>query len=235
LGKVVGNWFEGAIRVLERFAAVPHDGAQVRNVGRRKWAAIGGDGAGTGAAVGVVVVEDGKFSVGGNLELNANEAFVEKKAVGFPAGVLRGDVLCGAAGAIIGAENGVGAARGIEALLDVRRSDAPRIARLVAGNATPAIRADVLKESVLRSIGRSTKIQIRKPSFRIGKLLIARYKNVDATCYQNSSRPKNGEGCQESNLETSRRAVRLTGVWNKRNVCLLRLDRVISHAHETFP
>src|SRR5438552_8392006 len=130
--KVFGDRHEGAVGVLECFAAIPHHRAEEKEICCRQWAPIGRDRRGARAAVGIVIVQYCKLGVRGDLLLNANQALIEEQAVSLPAGGLRRHVLRRAAGAVVWPKDGIGAVRGLETRLNMSWNYGPGVACLMA-------------------------------------------------------------------------------------------------------
>ena len=176
--EVKGDWLKLAGRVFESFAAIPHDRAEEGQIGGGQRTTVFGDGARAGAAIGIVIVEHGEFGGGRNRHFHSDESFGQQQIVRLAAGVFRGNVLHGATGAVIGAEDGIGAMGQVETHLNVRRDHRPGVAGLVAGDAAAAVGAQVLEERVLGRVRGPAKIQIGEAPIGIGELLKSRYELI---------------------------------------------------------
>ena len=123
--------------------------------------------------------------------LDADETLVEKKTVRAAPGFDCGDVLSGAAGAVIGAEDGVGAARGVETILDVRGSYRPSVAGLVASDAAAAVRTNIEEEGIFGHVGGAAKVEIGEAAVRVFEFLIGGDEEAETGGGENSTGEKN--------------------------------------------
>ena len=171
VSQIVIDRLECAVGILKGFASVPHDGAEKRNVGGRQRATISRNRRGAIAAVRVVAIENGELRIGRDLLFDADETLAQEQTVGVAPGVLGGNILGGATGAVVGPEDRIGAASGVEPRLNMRRGHGPSVAGLVTSDAPPSVRSQVLEKGVVFRIGRAAGVEVSKTPFGIRELL----------------------------------------------------------------
>ena len=157
--------------------AIPHDGGQKSQVRRRQRSAINRHDAGgrtvraevgeAGNRIGVasVWIGDGNNSIlcrrtggwhgCGNLQSDSNQSLLQQKTVSRNFRGHGRDIGVRARGAIDQAKDRIGALAGVEARLHARGADGPAGLRLMAGEASTVVGAEICKEGVLRGLGRT--------------------------------------------------------------------------------
>src|SRR5216684_1812133 len=102
-----------------RFPPVKHHRAQKRKVGGRQRAAVHRNDIGCVASIPIVDTNDLVVCISGNSDSDADQASGQQQAVGLAPLFQSGDIRRRAVRAVHGAEDGVGALRGLEALANV--------------------------------------------------------------------------------------------------------------------
>ena len=133
-------------RVLEGLAAVPHHGAQAREVGGGQRSAEQGQLAGAGVAIRVVDLGEFELGVGGDPDADPDQALAQQHAVGLAPGARRGNVGQRRVGAVHGSKDRIGAIAAREAGLHAARCDGPAERGFVAAGAAAAVVAHALEE-----------------------------------------------------------------------------------------
>ena len=172
-----------------RLATVPHDRGQKSQIRRGQRPAInrhdacsrirGAEAGKAGGGIGVasVGVGHGNDSIlcghGGprngrrNRQPDPNQSFVQQQAVCLPLRIDARNIGVRARGAIDQTKDRVVPIAGIETSLHTCGTHGPAGLRLMAGKASPAVGAEICEESVLRGLGRTTRLNGRDQPRRI--------------------------------------------------------------------
>jgi len=106
--------------------------------------------------VGLVLQLYGSFGRRGHRQADSDQALIDQKAKGGALGCWRRDVVARAGSSVDNAKQRVIYAVSLETRLGGLRADGPPRPRLMAGEAGPAVGAEVLEEGILAGGGGST-------------------------------------------------------------------------------
>src|SRR5262249_29440829 len=114
--------------------------------------------------IGIVAADLVELGVGWERVANADQPFVSQQIAGRAPVFERSDLSGRAGGPIDQTKKGLGAGAGVEAGLSACRADGPAVLRLMAGEASASVAADVLEERIPGSMCDATRLVGRDPS-----------------------------------------------------------------------